>query len=95
VCFDFLHKFCLKHFFIVGGINLNIVINVFGPKRDEVTGEWRKLHHVELNALYCSSSYSSFCRAPVAKAPDVLQPCWLILLPLDVPTLTASRLQRS
>jgi hypothetical protein len=25
---------------------------VFGPKRDEVTGEWRKLHYVELNDLY-------------------------------------------
>jgi len=27
---------------------------VFGPKRDEVTGEWRKLHNEELNGLYCS-----------------------------------------
>jgi len=26
---------------------------VFGPKRDEVTGEWRKLHNEELNDLYC------------------------------------------
>ena len=25
---------------------------VFGPKRDEVTGEWRKLHNEELNDLY-------------------------------------------
>jgi len=25
---------------------------VFGPKRVEVTGEWRKLHNEELNALY-------------------------------------------
>jgi hypothetical protein len=24
----------------------------FGPKRDEVTGEWRKLHNEELNDLY-------------------------------------------
>jgi hypothetical protein len=24
---------------------------VFGPKRDEVTGEWRKLHNEELNDL--------------------------------------------
>jgi len=24
---------------------------VFGPKRDEVTGEWRKLHNEELNLL--------------------------------------------
>jgi hypothetical protein len=26
----------------------------FGPKRDEVTGEWRKLHDEELNDLYSS-----------------------------------------
>jgi len=25
---------------------------VFGPKRDEVTGEWRKLHNEELMGLY-------------------------------------------
>jgi hypothetical protein len=27
---------------------------VFGPKRDEVTGEWRKLHNGELHNLYSS-----------------------------------------
>ena len=27
---------------------------IFWPKRDEVTGEWRKLHNEELNYLYCS-----------------------------------------
>ena len=27
---------------------------IFGPKRDGVTGEWRKLHNEELNDLYCS-----------------------------------------
>jgi hypothetical protein len=27
---------------------------IFGPKRDEVTGEWRKLHNEELNDLHCS-----------------------------------------
>ena len=26
---------------------------IFGSKRDEVTGEWRKLHNEELNDLYC------------------------------------------
>ena len=26
----------------------------FGPKRDEVTGEWRKLHNLEFNGPYCS-----------------------------------------
>jgi hypothetical protein len=27
---------------------------IFGPKRGEVTGEWRKLYNEELNDLYCS-----------------------------------------
>jgi hypothetical protein len=27
---------------------------IFGPKRDEITGEWRKLHNKELNYLYSS-----------------------------------------
>jgi hypothetical protein len=29
---------------------------MFGPKRDEVTGEWRKLHNEELRDLYSSPS---------------------------------------
>jgi hypothetical protein len=32
----------------------NRVLRIFGPKRNEVTGEWRKLHNEELNDLYCS-----------------------------------------
>ena len=28
---------------------------IFGPKRDEVTGEWR-MHNEELNDLYCSQN---------------------------------------
>jgi hypothetical protein len=27
---------------------------IFGPKRDKLTGGWRKLHNMELNDLYCS-----------------------------------------
>jgi hypothetical protein len=27
---------------------------IFGPKRDEVTGDWRRLHNEELNDLYYS-----------------------------------------
>jgi hypothetical protein len=27
---------------------------IFGPKKDEVTGEWKELHNEELNFLYCS-----------------------------------------
>jgi len=31
-----------------------VLRRIFGPKRDEVTGEWRKLHNEELNDRYCS-----------------------------------------
>jgi len=31
-----------------------VLRRILGPKRDEVTGEWRKLHNEELNDLYCS-----------------------------------------
>jgi hypothetical protein len=33
-----------------------VLRRIFWPKRDEVTGEWRKLHNEELNDLYCSSN---------------------------------------
>jgi hypothetical protein len=29
-----------------------VLRRVFGPKREEVTGEWRRLHKKELNDLY-------------------------------------------
>ena len=31
-----------------------VLRGIFGSVRDEVTGEWRKLHNEELNGLYCS-----------------------------------------
>jgi len=31
-----------------------VLRRIFGPKRDEVTGEWRKLNNEELTDLYCS-----------------------------------------
>jgi hypothetical protein len=31
-----------------------VLRGIFGPKGDEVTGEWRTLHNEELNDLYCS-----------------------------------------
>ena len=31
-----------------------VLRRVFGPRRDDVTGEWRKLHNEELNDLYSS-----------------------------------------
>jgi hypothetical protein len=40
----------LKEISLGGGCGLNSA----GPKRDEVTGEWRKLHSEELHILYSS-----------------------------------------
>jgi hypothetical protein len=31
-----------------------VLRRVSGPKRDVLTGQWRKLHNEELNDLYCS-----------------------------------------
>jgi hypothetical protein len=31
-----------------------VLRSIFGPKRDKVTGEWRKLHNEELNDQYSS-----------------------------------------
>jgi hypothetical protein len=36
--------------------NRVLMRRIFGPKRDEVTGEWRKLHNEELHDLYSSPS---------------------------------------
>jgi hypothetical protein len=33
-----------------------VLRRIFGPKRDEVMGEWRKLHNEELHDLYSSPS---------------------------------------
>jgi len=33
-----------------------VLRRIFGSKKDEVTGEWRKLHNEELNDMYCSSN---------------------------------------
>jgi hypothetical protein len=47
-------------FHIDGGIWLKVFENrvlrrIFGPKRDEVTGDWRRLHNKELYSLYSPS----------------------------------------
>jgi len=31
-----------------------VLRRIFGPRRDEVTGEWRRLHNAELNDMYSS-----------------------------------------
>ena len=36
-----------------------VLRRIFGPKRDELTREWRKLHNEELNDLWLLTQYCS------------------------------------
>jgi hypothetical protein len=40
-----------------------VLRRIFGPKRDEVTGEWRKLHNEELHDLYSMPSIITIIKA--------------------------------
>jgi hypothetical protein len=40
-----------------------VLRRIFGPKRYEVTGGWRKLHKEELSDLYCSPSISRMIKS--------------------------------
>jgi hypothetical protein len=40
-----------------------ILRRIFGPKRDEVTGEWRKLHTEKLRDLYSSTNVSGVIKS--------------------------------
>jgi hypothetical protein len=40
-----------------------VLRRIFGSKRDEVTGEWRKLHNEELHDLYSSPSIIRMVKA--------------------------------
>jgi hypothetical protein len=42
---------------------LRVIRRIFGPKRDEVTGGWRKLHNEELHNLYSSPSIISMIKS--------------------------------
>ena len=37
--------------------NPSVLRGIFGPRKDEVTGEWRRLNNEELNDLYASPNY--------------------------------------
>jgi hypothetical protein len=46
------------------GVFLNTLLRrIFGPKNDEVTGEWRKLHNEEFHDLYSSPSIIRLMKA--------------------------------
>jgi hypothetical protein len=40
-----------------------VLRRIFGPRRDDVTGEWRKLHNEELRDLYSSPSIIRIIKA--------------------------------
>jgi hypothetical protein len=48
-----------------------VLRRIFGPKRDEVTGEWRNLHNEERNDLYCSlyneQLYALYCSPNIVR----------------------------
>ena len=49
----------------------NMVLRrIFGPRRDEVTGEWRRLHNEELNDLY-----SHYCAGDKIKKNEMGWAC--------------------
>jgi hypothetical protein len=47
---------------MTGGVE-NRVLRIFGPKRDEVTGKWRKLHNEQIHDLYSSPSIITIIKA--------------------------------
>jgi len=49
-------SFALRNERRLRGFENRVLERIFGPKRDQVTGEWRKLHIEELNDLYASSN---------------------------------------
>ena len=53
---------------------------IFGPRRVEVTGEWRKLHNEELNDLYCS--------------PDIVRVVLVVLYGFETWSLTLGEERR-
>jgi len=44
----------LREEYRLGVFENRVLRRILGPKRDDVTGEWRKIHNEELNDLYCS-----------------------------------------
>jgi hypothetical protein len=48
-----------------------VLRRIFGPKRDEVTGEWRRLHNEELVDLYSSPNIISVIKSRRTRWPGM------------------------
>jgi hypothetical protein len=48
-----------------------VLRRLFGPKRDKMTGEWRKLHNEELNDLYSSPNIVQVIKSRMRWAGNV------------------------
>jgi hypothetical protein len=55
----------------IKGVFVNRALIIFGPKRDEVTGGWRKLHNEELLNLYSSPSLIRMIKSRMRWTCDV------------------------
>jgi hypothetical protein len=44
-----------------------VLRRMFGPKRDEVAGDWRKLHNEELHNLYSSPSIITMIKSRIMR----------------------------
>jgi hypothetical protein len=57
----------------LGVFENRVLRRIFGPRRDEVTGEWRKLHNEELHHLYSSPSINIIIKSRIRWAGHVAQ----------------------
>jgi len=46
-----------------------VLRKIFGPRREDVTGEWRRLHNEELNELYSSSNIVRVIKSRRMRSP--------------------------
>jgi hypothetical protein len=53
-----------------------VLRRIFGPKRDEVTGEWRRLHNKELYAVHSSPNIIQLIKSRRLRWAEYVAPMW-------------------